>query len=189
MASARSVTPGGVLDLVQQAASILAREVAVNPRDAFGMPSAPKMDLPLRSAGSGIDVDRLRRYAHEVIETLLASSSVARPPAEDRIPWLRGTAPVQAGLEACVSLRIANEEATASEVSLYCTDFVADGGFEIPALRVSFSPRMATLAPNSEASFEIKVAVPPQAPPGIYSGLVQASGAKYVKAVVSVEVK
>jgi hypothetical protein len=49
-------------------------------------------------------------------------------------------------------------------------------------------PRTATVAAKSEAVFEIKIAVPQQARPGVYSGLIQAMGARYAKAVLSVDV-
>jgi uncharacterized membrane protein len=65
---------------------------------------------------------------------------------------------------------------------------VSDSGHEIPALRVSFTPRVATVPARASKTFEVKVAVPPQAAPGTYSGLIQAMGLKYVKAVLSVEV-
>jgi hypothetical protein len=55
-------------------------------------------------------------------------------------------------------------------------------------LRVTVSPRRATVPPQGEASFSIKIAVPQQTPSGTYSGLIQAMGSKYVKAVLSVEV-
>jgi hypothetical protein len=108
--------------------------------------------------------------------------------AEDRIPLIRCDAPVHAGSTAKVTLRVANEEPASSEVTLYCSHLIADCGYEIPALRVAISPRTATIAANGEAPFEIAIAVPQQAPRGVYSGLFQAMGSKYVKAVVSVEV-
>jgi len=45
-----------------------------------------------------------------------------------------------------------------------------------------------TIPAKSEAGFEIKIAVPQQTPVGIYSGLIQAMGCRYIKAVLSVEV-
>jgi hypothetical protein len=85
-------------------------------------------------------------------------------------------------------IRVANEEETASEVSLYSTNFVADSGYEIPSLRVTTSPRVTFLPPKSEVDFEVTVAISPQTPRGIYSGLLQAGGTQFVKAVLLVEV-
>jgi hypothetical protein len=152
----------------------------------------------------GSTKDPLRRQAHELVEALLstfgsgmgpsvAATSVGTkariPPVESQVPLLRCAAPVQSGHEAYATIRIANEEGTPSDVSLYCSNFVTDSGYEIPSLRVTVSPRRVTIAPNGEASFEIKIAVSPQTPAGIYSGLIQAMGSKYVKAVLCVEVR
>ncbi len=189
--------PSRALDLVQLAASILAREASALPSNAFKIPALSVTEVPFGgslASGSGPDVDRLRRYGHDIVEGLLASVGVGAPPggkgpsADDRIPLIRCAAPVKAGLEGSLSLRIANEESTASEVSLYCTELVADAGYVIPSLRVAFSPRVATIAPKSEVSFEMTIAVPSQSPSGTYSCLVQVAGSKYVKAVVSIEV-
>jgi hypothetical protein len=182
--------------LLAQAARILAQEVARIPAGFLQVPSiapigqgaaAPNLELPV-GAFPGVDVDRLRRHAHDVVETFLTAFS---PPvaADDRAAMLRGAAPVAAGGDAVVALRVANEDATSSEVSLYSSNFVADNGYDIPALRVTFSPRVSTIPANGDVTFEVKIRVPQQAPPGIYSGLVQALGSKYLKAVVSVEVK
>jgi hypothetical protein len=150
---------------------------------------------PLTGAAApagGFDRDRLRTQAHEFIEALLLTFSDATGekglPAEDQVPLLWCAAAVQAGGEARATLRVINEEPTPSEVALYCTNFVADCGYEIPSSRVSASPRRMTIAARGEAFFDIRMAVPQQAPTGIYSGLVQAMGTKYVKAVLSVQV-
>lgn len=141
---------------------------------------------------AGSDGDRLRRQAHEFIETVLAmftGETRGRSGAtEAQVPLLRCRAPVQAGHEARIEFRVANEEDTTSEVTLYCSDFISDSGHEIPALRVKVRPRRATIAAKGEAEFEIAVAVPQQTPPGTYSGLIQAMGNRHVKAVLMVEV-
>jgi hypothetical protein len=140
----------------------------------------------------GFDKDLLRRQAHQLIDSLLSTFTGATgdkgAPAEDQVPLLWCAAPVQAGVEARATLRVVNEEPTASEVALYYTNFVADCGYEITSSRVNASPRRMTIAARGEAFFEIRIAVPQQAPTGIYSGLIQAMGTKYVKAVLSVQV-
>ncbi len=152
--------------------------------------SAP-LDL-ISSVLAGANVDELRRRASEFLEALLGSlaQGKAAPQSayDDRVPLLRSVAPVQAGSTGSVMLRISNEEALPSEVSLYASNFVADSGYELPSLLVAVVPRKVTLPPAGETTFEIKLAVPAQAPPGLYSGLVQATGCKYVKAVVMFEV-
>ena len=152
------------------------------------MPQGATMPL----GGPNADMDRLRRQAHELIETVLAAfsqgSGQKATPYGDHVPLVRCLAPVQAGQDASATMRVANDEPTPSEVALYCTNFVADSGYEIPSLRVTVSPRRITIPANGEAAFEIKIAVSQQTPAGIYSGLIQAMGCKYVKAVLSVEV-
>jgi len=140
----------------------------------------------------GSDADRLRRQAHELLETLVATFAGgprATPGAADeRVPLLRSAAPVQAGRSTRVGFCVSNEEDTPSQVTLYCTDFISDAGHEIPALKVTMLPRHATVPAKGYVDFEIEVAVPQQTPPGFYSGLIQAMGNRYVKAVLMVEV-
>lgn len=204
-----------VSDLLTQASAVLSREMArgsVGPQAqvpvvSSAMSSAPE---PLRGiagracpvTGAALpvappDAGRLRQQAHELVETLLATLGQARgeqatpygaAPYEDRVPLLQCVAPVQAGAEASATMKVANDENTPSDVTLYCTNFVADSGYEIPSLRVTVLPRRVTIPAKSEAGFEIKIAVPQQTPAGLYSGLIQAMGAKYVKAVLSAEV-
>jgi hypothetical protein len=138
------------------------------------------------------DLDAIRRQAHGFIETLLVTFNDTTGekglPAEDQVPLILGAAPVSAGSEARAMLVVTNEEPTPSDVSLYCSNFISDSGYEIPSLRVGVTPRRAMIAVGGKTTFEIKVAVPQQAPQGNYSALIQAMGCKYVKAVLSIEV-
>ena len=205
-------------DLVRRAASLLTAEVtrlqrsnakgaAANhgeiPRQVLGSPPAGAsnpLDLeravPTAAASSltlaPSNVDELRRRASELLETLLGALAQGKGGTEnsndDRVPLIRAVAPVQAGSSALATIRVTNEEATASLVSFYSSNLVGDSGYEMPSLLVSISPRNASLAPGGAATFEIQVAVPAQAPAGWYSGLVQATGCKYVKAVITFQV-
>lgn len=187
--------------LLAKAATILSRESALDPT-LFGnilSRSTHVMSLPVQAPGASlarsdghetmVDVDRLRRHLHEAIETLLAAFSPKIRPLTDRVPMIPLSAPVAAGGRGSVTLTITNEEAAPSTVNLYCTNFVADNGYDIPAMRVSFAPKKAIIAPKGETTFEVTVAVPQQAPAGNYSGLIVALGAKYVKTVLLVEVR
>jgi hypothetical protein len=192
--------------LLTRAAGILVQEAAKIPASFLQLPSGtvpsgakrndipgvsngviPSFELPV-AALQGVDVDRLRRHAHDLIETFLTAFS-PKASVDDRAVMLRCAAPVQAGEDAVATLQIANEDASPSSVSLYSSNFIADNGYDIAASRVGLSPRVCSLPAESTVSFEIKIRVPQQAPPGTYSGLVQASGSKYLKAVVSLEVK
>ena len=138
------------------------------------------------------DKDGLRKQAQDFFETLLLAVNegprAKSVPGEDRVPLLQCEAPVQAGTEARAVLTVGNEETTPADVALYCSNFVADSGHEVPALRVTFSPRRVTIPPGGEATFQIRIAAPHQAAAGLYSGLIQAMGTRYVKAVLSMEV-
>lgn len=194
-APSSAYSPG---DLRQRAHELLAGFFSV-----YGHEQAPNVDpklygdrpCPVTHASPpplGFDKDALRRHAHEFIDTLLLGFRQATSEdgvvADNRAPLASCAAPVRAGSTARASISVVNEEPSPSQVTLYCSSFVSDSGHEIPSLRVSFTPRVATIAARSSATFEVKVAVPSQAAPGTYSGLIQAMGSKYVKAVLSVEV-
>jgi hypothetical protein len=136
----------------------------------------------------------LRRQATEFVEGLLAavgsvgSAGSVGPKRIDQAPLLRCIAPVAAGEVARATFRVANDGPEPIDASLYCSNFVADTGYDIPSVRVSVAPRRATIPGRGEVAFEIAIAVPPQTPRGAYSGLLQATGAQYAKAVLTVEV-
>lgn len=200
-------------DLLNQAASILAREMArlgadvSAPAVLAALPAANAQDgsplsqvlpgmgktepdpLLSRTLETGPGLERLRRQAHEILETFLTVFSPKPDSADERVPLLRCAAPVEPGGDGSAAVRVANDELTPSEVTLYCTNLIGDSGYDIPPMRVTISPRTVTVPPKGEATFEVKIAVPQQTPPGTYSGLFQAMGTKYVKAVLSVEVK
>jgi hypothetical protein len=189
---------------VSRAASIVSREGAALPANLLGpsgsiatagsgAPSSTGAGVP---AGLGLpamqdttDIERLRRQAHDLIETLLTSFSPKAPGAEERVPLLSCASPVVPGGEGTVTVRVANEDVTPIDVTLYSSNFISDSGCEIPSMQVTVSPRSVLLAPQAQTTFTVKISVPQQTQSGVYSGLVQATGARYVKAVVCLEVK
>jgi hypothetical protein len=122
-----------------------------------------------------------------LVPALFADERGSDPAGEERVPLL-SAGPARAGALARATMRVANEEATPSTVSLYTSNFVADSGYEIAARNISISPRSATVAAGAQANFSVSIEVPAQAPAGLYSGLIQVLGSRYVKAVLSVEV-
>jgi hypothetical protein len=185
-----------VPDLLNQASAILARESLRLPKNPFAPNGATlPADVPLPTQAvtdAPIGQDAVRDRAHELIDALLQTlrQDTSEKPAryENMVPLVRAAAPVQAGQRACIGLQVTNEEPTPIDVSLCCTDFVTDGGYGIPSLSVTVAPRRVTIAPRARAEFEVTVAVSPQTPPGEYSGLVQAMGSRYVKAVLAFQV-
>jgi hypothetical protein len=205
---------GAMSDLLAQASAILTREVARLPWSGQGLAPAALASLAsapgargeqLASAATPVgaftdssipsqpfDTEALRRQARELMAALTATLNEANgdesAPYQDQVPLLCCAAPANPGTEASAVMNVANDEDTPSQVTLYASNFIADSGYEIPSLRMNVSPRSVTIPAKSQAAFEIKIAVPQQTPPGIYSGLIQAMGSKYVKAVLSVEV-
>jgi hypothetical protein len=178
--SAGSAAPGGVLP----SAETLPGPVAP---PNLGAPASPPTIAAPTTFGA-VEPDRLRRQATDFVESLLAAVSASSPKREDQAPLLRCIAPAAAGESAQATFRLANDGTEASDVSLYSTNFVADTGYDIPSLRVTVSPRRATIAPRGEVTFAIVIAIPAQTPRGAYSGLLQATGAHYAKAVLTVDV-
>src|SRR5450631_853502 len=209
---------GPLSDIVDQASSIIGREAGrvtggVPGQILPGVPGLPGIPgVPaIRETLTGIagrvcpvtgaavpiappDKSRLRQQAHELIEALLGGLATEgtynRPAAyENQVPIIECMAPVDAGGVAVARMSVANDEDAPADVSLYCTNFVADSGYELPSTRVTVSPRRTTIPARGHAEFEITIAVPSQTPAGFYSGLVQATGCKYVKAVLSTQVR
>jgi hypothetical protein len=184
-----SAGPTETLERIRQRPESSASPKDARPLDLEG--TAPTIESVSAALNSAKPEDLQARGA-ELLQTLLSVLARGRDDNEgsrdDRVPLIRAAAPAEAGASACATLQITNEEETPSEVSFYASNFVADSGYELPSLLVSIAPRVAMLAAGAAAMFEIKIVVPAQAPPGLYSGLVQATGCKYVKAVVVFEV-
>lgn len=185
-----------VPDLLNQASAILTRESVRLPKSPLapgGATFPADVPLPTQAVTRGpLKQDDVRDRAHQLIDALLQTlrDDTTEKPAryDNMVPLIRAGAPVQAGQRACIGMHVTNEDTTPIEVSLYCTDFVTDAGYAIPSLSVTVSPRQVTIAPREGADFEVSVAVSAQTPAGEYSGLVQAVGARYVKAVLAFEV-
>lgn len=177
--------------LIERAAAIVARE-SLSP-GTRGTPleaSSAQDPLGLARNGGGVDqVERLRRQAHEVIEAFLhlISPRVSLDPAA-QVPLVQATS-VQPGAEARASVALANDDSEPAEATFYSTHLVSDFGYQIPSLHVSFAPRVLALPPNSEATLEVKIAVPMQTPRGSYAGLIRGTGLRQVKVVIAVEVQ
>jgi hypothetical protein len=105
-----------------------------------------------------------------------------------QVPLIWCDTGVEAGSQANATIHVANDHTEPVEAALYFSNFIADTGHEIPSVAGHASPRLATIPPGGEATFEIKLTVPQQTPAGTYSGLVQVTNGKYVKAVLILEV-
>ena len=191
--------------LLTRASSLLAREAA-RVSNAGSQPLPPMSALSAEPPGSsgldGIAAQLLRLDATELQrQTLVLLRAVFHALAEGRsarepswsvetghVPLIACAAAVDAGTEAVATLRIANEEQVEADVSLYTSNFIADSGYEIPSIVAHVTPRKASIVPGGETTFEVRIGVPSQTPAGMYSGLVQATNSRYVKAVVVFDV-
>lgn len=188
------IAPESATDFVSRASALLAAEVArfqPPPTSHLGSESAPALPHFLLPPA----VDDVRRQASDVLDQIFSrtagaprATSTASASGAEQVPLILALAPVRPGERALATVRIANEEAAPARVTLYSSNFITDSGYELGSLMVSVEPRVAEIAPGAEASFDVEVAVPTLAPAGFYSGLVQAAGTKYLKAVITFEV-
>ena len=190
--------PAAATDLLARATSILGQQRPVDRMPsagpagavlpALGAPPAGLLgqgDLPgdQRPDQRPDQIDRLRRSAHDLIETFLGVFS-PKVAGGEVVPLLKATAPARAGTPATVNMRITNESSDATDVNFYCSNLISDNGYDIPSLRISFSPHSLSVPAGGEVVAAVTLSIPQQAPPGIYTGLVQVSGMKEVRAVV-----
>jgi hypothetical protein len=170
-------------DLVGAASEILARE---------GFKALPALELLQPATAGGGPYAEVQRRVSELVEAIMgtvAGGAAGTPSSyNEQVPLLRCLAAVSAGDTALAEVRVSNDDDSAAEVSLYASNFIADTGYELGSLCLSVSPRKLNVPAKGVAKFDIKVAVPMQTPAGTYSGLIQATGCKYVKAVLMVEV-
>ena len=145
-----------------------------------------------QSPGGVPDLGGLRKQAQDFFETLLLTLNERRGaksvPVDNRVPLLQCEAPVQAGTEARAVLTVSNEETTSSDVTLVLHKFRRRLRTRPLGAQSDLLPRKVTIPAGSEATFQIRIAVPLQIATGVYSGLIQAMGSRYVKAVLSLEV-
>jgi hypothetical protein len=69
------------------------------------------------------------------------------------------------------------------------TDLLGGGGGRIPASSVSFEPESVRLEPGVKQRLEVRVDVPQETAPGVYTGLLQSSKIEHVRAVLTIEVR
>jgi hypothetical protein len=189
-------------DIVQRATSILDRESPPPvPAPGVGM-------FPIRGDQIEARMDQLRRQASDVIENIftlvLAASSGGLPNsgAGAPLPTLltspngtAGQAPilmpggsVKAGEIAKIPFTVFNGGDAPVDLCFYGSDLISGSGFGIPASKITFSPRMVTLPSKERSTIDVNIPVPAQASPGIYAGLIQATGLDSLRAVVTIPV-
>jgi hypothetical protein len=102
---------------------------------------------------------------------------------------LESASPVAAGETARVSMAVTNQSSEETErFAVVASDLVSDGGVRIAGDRITIEPGEVTLAPGASERVSIVVAVPLDASPGRYAGLVQATQLDHVRAVLVITV-
>lgn len=190
-------------DIVQVASAILDRETRSSAGGAQKGDAFPPAANQIGAHQIEAWADQFRRQAGELVEKLVASAlSVGLPQSAPPIlppggmandltghaPVVRPDGPVKAGGIAALPLTVTNTGAAPVDVSFYSSDLVSDSGFGIPAWKVTFSPRTLALAPQERQTVQVQVAVPGQAAPGEYAGLIRAAGLDGMRAVLAVPV-
>jgi hypothetical protein len=197
---------GAAAPIVEQAAAILDRETAQETTGTGGVGSGRDRDDGLLPVADLPGLADLQKRASEVFAAFLEgfarpeSLATSRAPTDGApaattttttttVPIIEASSAVKAGQTTTVAVRLVNERNAPTDLILYSTDFVSDTGAQIPALQVTFAPRTLALAGRAHGHAQMKIAIPAQSAPGLYSALVQAVGLGRPSAVVVLQVE
>ncbi|HKP63620.1 MAG TPA: hypothetical protein VJV78_43090 [Polyangiales bacterium] len=179
---------------MERASGLLAREAARLPtrpasRDSNQLGNASQLSAFL-SALAALDPAELQARILDLLRRAFSTQAQdgERAANAGQVPIIWCAAKVQAGSSAHATICIANDESRPEEVSLYMSNFIADSGYEIPAIAGLVIPRRAQIPAGADLTFEVEIRVPVQARAGTYSSLIQATNSRYVKAVLMLEV-
>jgi hypothetical protein len=192
------VASGVAASIVERAGAILDRETASQQPTASGVAGVARArEGGLPSIADIPGLAELQTRASEVFAAFLEGfsrpASLATPgaaaPAPATVPLITSQAAARAGEAATVAVKLVNDRAAAANLILYSTDFVSDTGAQIPASQVTFAPRTLVLEGRAHAHAQMKISIPAQSVPGLYSALVQAMGLGRPSAVVVLRVE
>jgi hypothetical protein len=197
-----AVVSGAAAPIVEQAAAILDRETARETTAAGVVESGrdrddgllPIADLPgladLQKRASEVFAAFLEGFSRpESLATSRAPMGAAQAATTTTVPLIEASPAVKVGETATVAVKLVNERIAPTDLILYSTDFVSDTGSQIPASQVTFAPRTLALAGRTHGHAQMKITIPAQSAPGIYSALVQAMGLGRPSAVVVLQVE
>lgn len=197
--------------VVRQAADILEEEVAA------GISAVKKLEEgfvdigDLRAAEKDQVLQRFRRDAHEVVDIALDVLSTASRYISDLAgegvtirngprhgagstsknftPTVRLPEPVTPGGKGEIIMTLENSSPDEStEFSFVGTDLIGDEGAKIASGNIVFRPAKVKMAPGETADVAVAVKVPKTARKGVYTGLIQASKLKQLRAMLVAEV-
>ena len=197
--------------VVEEAALILEEELAMGIGAAR---SAEQRLFGARGSGENPEalIERFRTDAHDVVDlaldllgrTLSTVGTVAdrtirirngmgsqsgeaapRRRSHDSVSTLVIPGQLSAGETAEVAMRVENDSSSPTDVfELKASDLLSDEGSRIPARNVGFEPETVKIAPHDAEKITVKLRVPATVKPGTYSGLLQATKLKPVRAVL-----
>jgi len=109
--------------------------------------------------------------------------------ADPSVSVLAVPMPIAPGTPADVVMLVDNDGPTPTgPFRFVCSDLIDAQGHRIRPSAVKFNPATLSLEPNSRTRMRVTVTPPPDTPPGSYSGMLQATGLKQLKAVIAFDV-
>ncbi len=202
-------------NIVARAASILEEQIAVGIVAAKNVESRFVDVQAIRQGKPDEVILRFRRDAHEVVDILIDLLTVAtntiggltrgsvkigdfsaklggaapETPDSGSVPTVSPAGPTRPGASAGMAMSLENDgDAPTEEFHFHVTDLVSPSGGRITAHHVTFSPDSLTIAAHDKALLTITVAVPEDAPAGVYTGLLQATKLSRLRAMILVQV-
>lgn len=201
---------------IQQAATVLEREVAAGISAAQTLEKRFLDVDGLRSRAPDEVMQRFRRDAHEVIDIVMdllatgvrsvegvaqrairisqtiggdGSAPNGGEPKPD-VPTLSPEGATPPGTTATLEMALENASDDAREVvGFQASDLIAHNGERIASTFISFAPLPVAIAPHGKAKLMVSIAVPADAKPGVYSGLMMAKQMEQVRALIAVSVE
>ena len=120
------------------------------------------------------------------LQEMLRSQDPRR--ANQVLPVLLATQPVDTGGLAQVSLRVRNDDTEADHCRLYATDLLGPAGRAIPAAHVLVTLHPAVIPAGETAEARIEIRVPSGLPHGRYTGLLQTDDGESLRALIQIAV-
>lgn len=203
----------GAARIVEQAASILEEEISAGIVAAKKVGERYTGANASRSGTNEQVIQRFRKDAHEVLDILLdlvnlsisaigglgeratsirstgVSKDKARSRPEENLPELIVPAALKAGESGKVGMLVENGSDNATAQFEFTTaGLLSSSGDRLDARHISFDPPLLAIAANDAEKVNVTVSVPEGAPPGQYSGLLQAPEIQ-MRAILTVRVE
>lgn len=143
-----------------------------------GLPALPGMPALPESARAWVGL------APAAVPLVTANAGAGVEPA----PVLTAPGLVAPGGLARIEFSLVNDDSRPASMTFFCTGLVGDAGARIGAEQISFEPPALTLAPGLTRRVSVQIAIPAQAAPGLYAGLMRASQIDPLHAVLMLRV-